>query len=220
ATLSDLADQLEAVFIRLGEAYETLKNPRQRADYEARLSRERARMEAAAGGAPGVPVPAAQAGSSAAPSDPEEDRKAAEDAVRKGAYLFEKEKYYDAIQLLEPAIEVLTGKVQARGRLVLAKAYLKNPNWVKRAEETLLSIVHDDGKNVDRTLDPMRTEAYYLLGTIYRERGLMSRATTMFRKVLELKPDHEEALAEVGPPAVEEEPAPEKGRFWNPFRKG
>jgi tetratricopeptide (TPR) repeat protein len=221
ATLSDLADQLEAVFIRLGEAYETLKNRGQRADYEARLSRERARMEAATGGAPGVPLPAAQAGSalSAAATDPEEDRKAAEDAVRKGAYLFEKEKYYDAIQLLEPAIEVLTGKVQARGRLVLAKAYLKNPNWVKRAEETLLSIVHDDGKNVDRTLDPMRTDAYYLLGTIYRERGLMSRATSMFRRVLELKPDHEEALAEVGPPAVEEEPAPEKGGFFKRFRK-
>ena len=80
--------------------------------------------------------------------------------------------------------------MQIRARLVLAKAYLKNPKWVKRAEETLLGIVHDDAQNV---------EAHYLLGTIYRDRGLKSRATTMFRKVLELKPDHEEALAALGP---------------------
>jgi curved DNA-binding protein CbpA len=43
ATLADLVDQLEAVFIRLGEAYEVLKTPRLRADYEERLGRQRPR---------------------------------------------------------------------------------------------------------------------------------------------------------------------------------
>jgi tetratricopeptide (TPR) repeat protein len=174
-------------------------------------------LEATAGPgtAPGPAAPAAHAGpasAEAAAADPEEEKKAAEDAVRKGAFLFEKEKYYDAIQLLEPAIEKLTGKVQARGRLVLAKAYLKNPKWVKRAEETLQSLVHDDPQNV---------EAYYLLGAIYRDTGFKSRSTSMFRRVLELKPDHEEALAAIGPLPTEEASAPEGGGFFGKlFRKG
>ena len=205
STLADLVDQLEAVFIRLGEAYETLKTPRLRADYEERLGRQRARFE----GTPSAPGPSASGGAPGDPSgpgasdDPEEERKAAEDAVRRAAWMFEKEKYYDAIQLLEPVLDKIQGKVQIRGRLVLAKAYLKNPKWVKRAEETLQGIVHDDPQNV---------EAYYLLGTIYRDRGLKSRATSMFRKVLELKPDHEEALAEIGPLPTGGAGAPRRGR--------
>jgi tetratricopeptide (TPR) repeat protein len=213
ATLADLVDQLEAVFIRLGEAYEVLKNPRLRADYEERLSRQRPRSErgpqAPGPGAPGVSPAGAD------PVDPEEERKAAEDAVRKASYLFEKEKYFDAIQILEGVLDKIQGKVQIRGRLVLAKAYLKNPKWVKRAEETLLGIVHEDAQNV---------EAYYLLATIYRDRGLKSRATTMLRKVLDLKPDHEEALAALGslPPEIPEPPTEGGGGglLGKLFRKG
>jgi Domain of unknown function (DUF4388)/DnaJ domain len=183
STLSDLVDQLEAVFIRLGEAYETLKSPRSRADYEERLGRQRPRGEGPAAPTGGMPAPA-QA------QDLEAERQEAEDAVRKAGWYFEKEKFFDAIQLLEPTLEKLEGKIQLRARVLLAKSYLKNPKWVKRAEETLLGVVHDDAQNV---------EAHFLLGTIYRDRGLKSRATTMFKKVLELKPDHEEALAAVGP---------------------
>lgn len=194
ATLSDLVDQLEAVFIRLGEAYETLKNPRSRADYEERLGRQRPRgagpASAPAGPESAVPAP-----------DLEAERKEAEDAVRKAGWYFEKEKFFDAIQLLEPAIEKVEGKVQLRARVLLAKSYLKNPNWLKRAEETLLAVVHDDAQNV---------EAHFLLATIYRDRGLKSRATSSFKRVLELKPDHEEALAAVGP-LLPDEPEPGGG---------
>jgi tetratricopeptide (TPR) repeat protein len=215
ATLSDLVDQLEAVFIRLGEAYETLKNPRLRADYEERLGRLRPRPEGGAGPLMGVSGPPAGA-PAAAPSDPEDERRAAEEAVRRANWYFEKEKYYDAIQLLEPMVEKLSGKLQTRARLVLAKSYVKNPKWLKRGEETLQTIVHDDPQNVD---------AYYLLGTIYRDRGLKARATSMIRKVLDLKPDHEEALAAIGPltadaPPPAEAPPGGGGLFGKLFRKG
>jgi len=200
STLSDLVDQLEAVFIRLGEAYETLRNPRARGEYEERLGRQRPRAEAkGAAGSGAVPVEPEQT------RDVEAERKEAEDAVRKAGWYFEKGQTFDAIKLLEPAIERLAalddkvpGKLQLRARILLAKAYLKNPNWVKQAEQLLQGVVHDDAQNV---------EGHFLLGTIYRERGLKSRATSMFRKVLELKPDHEEALAEVGP-LTPAEPAP------------
>jgi lipopolysaccharide biosynthesis regulator YciM len=73
--------------------------------------------------------------------------------------------------------------------------------WAKRAEEELLAAAREDPKSVD---------AHFILGTIYKERGLSSRALSMFRKVLELKPDHEEALvlvASAAPPT----PLPEEG---------
>jgi hypothetical protein len=215
SALADLVDQLEAVFIRLGEAYEILKTPRLRADYEERLGRQRPRPEG--GAAVAGAGPSGGPGSSPAQaegSDPEEEKKAAEDAVRRAAWMFEKEKYFDAIQLLEGVLDKVQGKVQIRGRLVLAKAYMKNPKWVKSGEKTLQGIVHDDPQNV---------EAHYLLGTIYRDQGLKSRTTAMFRKVLELKPDHEEALAAIGslpPEAPEPPPQGGGGLLGKLFRKG
>ena len=213
STLSDLVDKLEAVFIRLGEAYETLKDPQSRGKYEERLGRPRARD-----GGPVVSGESAASSPNANASDPENLHKEAEEAIRKAGWYFEKDKFYDAIQLLEPAIEKLAaiekvaGKLQLRARVLLARSYLKNPNWVKRAEETLLGVVHDDAQNV---------EAHFLLGSIYRERGQKLRATSMFKKVLELKPDHEEAQAAVGPLLP---PAPEPpgggGLLGKLFRKG
>jgi tetratricopeptide (TPR) repeat protein len=203
ATLSDLADMLEAVFIRLGEAYETLKNARTRAEYEERLGRQRA-------GDKGVATPGD--GSGGVVADPEADRRMAEEAVRRGASFYEKEKYWDAIQVLEPALEHLNGKMLQRARIVLAKAYVKNPKWLKRGEETLQTVVRDD---------PQHVEAHFLLGTLYRDSGLKSRATSMFRRVLELKPDHEEALAAIGPLAPPEpEAAQGAGLLGKLFRKG
>jgi curved DNA-binding protein CbpA len=212
ATLSDLVDMLEAVFIRLGEAYETLKNPRARADYEERLGRQRPRAEVVAGGAD-QKTSAASAAPAAAAADPAAERAAAENDLRKAGWFFEKEKFYDAIQLLEPALERLEGKAQIRARVLLAKAYMKNPKWLKRGEETLQGVVQSDPQNI---------EAYLLLGGLFRDRGLKSRASAMFRKVLELKPDHEEALAEVGPLPTAEAPPPagSGGLLGKLFRRG
>src|SRR4029453_788335 len=37
AVLEDIKDKLDAIFIRLGEAYDVLRNPRMRASYESGL---------------------------------------------------------------------------------------------------------------------------------------------------------------------------------------
>jgi len=175
STVADLVDRQEAVFIRLGEAYETLRNARSRKDYEKRLEQARPRAGArTAAGSAAVHAPLAAA------SDPEADRKVAEEALRRGSWFYEEEKYWDAIQVLEPALELLNGKPLQRARVVLAKAYMKNPKWVRRGEETLQAVIQDDAQNV---------EAYYLLGVLYRDGGLKSRATTMFRKVRQLAED-------------------------------
>jgi hypothetical protein len=188
AALADLRDKLEAVFIRLGEAYEVLRNPRTRASYEETLGRSAPRP--AASGPPPPPAPEPK-------PDPAAEARAAEMAIRQAEKYIEKEKYWEAIQLLEPAVEVVQGKPRQRGRVLLARAYLKNPKWVKRAEEVLLLVLQDEPQNVDALL---------MLGRIYKNSGLKSRSVSMFKKVLELKPDHEEAKAELGDQLAEPEP--------------
>lgn len=191
ASLGDLRDKLEAVFIRLGQAYEVLKNPKTRASYEERLG-SRGFGPAIAPLPPEPPAP---------PPDPAEELRKAQEAIRIGEKLYEKEKFWDAIQVLEPAVPIVSGRMKQRGHVALARCYLKNPNWAKRAEEQLLGAAREDPKNVD---------AHFILGTIYKERGLHSRALSMFRKVVEINPDHEEAqaiLAAAAPPV----PPPDEG---------
>jgi cytochrome c-type biogenesis protein CcmH/NrfG len=70
--------------------------------------------------------------------------------------------------------------------VLLAVAYLKNPNWARRAEGVLQTVLAGD---------PHNTDALYLLGNLYREKGLDRRAETMLRRVLDIKPSHRLATA-------------------------
>jgi tetratricopeptide (TPR) repeat protein len=215
ASLGDLRDDLEAVFIRLGEAYEVLRDPRKRGDYEERLGRQRPK--------PGAPAGETTAGSAAPPPlepsateparDPEEEARLAEESIRRAAKLFEQEKYWDAIQLLVPAVEAVTGKARLRGQLLLARSRAKNPKWVKEAEEVLLTATRES---------PQAVDAWVLLGELYAQKGLRTRAVSMYRKALELKPDHEEAARYLRANAPEPEPPGENGGglLGRLFKKG
>jgi Tfp pilus assembly protein PilF len=122
--------------------------------------------------------------------------------VAEAAALLEKEAYWDAIQKIEPVLETLTGPPRLKAQLVLARCYLQNPHWVKEAKETLETAARENPESV---------EVYSLLGSFYRKAGLRARAASMYRRVLELRPDDEDAaaaLAELAPPA--EEPPPEE----------
>jgi curved DNA-binding protein CbpA len=176
AALHDLRDKLEAVFIRLGEAYEVLRNATLRASYERQL------------GAPG--------GAGAAGGAYDLARQA-EEAIRRAAVSVAEERYWEAIQLLETSIMRVEGPVKQTGRILLARAYAKNPNWVKQGEQLLQQVIQEDPGNVD---------AYFHLAGIYRAGGLRSRSATMLRRALELNPEHEPARAQLE--ALEDEPAP------------
>ena len=212
-SLGDLRDKLEAVFIRLGEAYDVLRDPRRRGDYEERLGRQRPKPAAAPAGGVAEPENAPPE----PPRDPEEEARLAEEAVRQAAKLVEQEKYWDAIQKLEPAVEAAQGKARLRARVLLARCYVKNPKWAKSAEAMLLAATREE---------PRAVEPWALLGAFYAEKGLRTRATAMYRKALELNPDHEEAaryLAQNAPPP--EPPEDEGGEgggglLGRLFRKG
>jgi hypothetical protein len=183
ASLGDLRDKLEAVFIRLGEAYEVLRDADRRREYEEKLGRARP---------PAPPGPSGGEETAPAP-DPGEEAKRMETAILRAERLYDKERYWDAIQLVEPILVRVPPKMRVRAHLVLARAYLKNPNWTRRGEETLLAALRYDHE---------AAEAYALLGTLYKDRGLRARAAGMFKRVLQLRPDDEETkrhLAELQP---------------------
>ncbi len=127
----------------------------------------------------------------AAPPEPPEPYVTAEETLHQAQLLLSQARYWDAIQVLEAAVpQMEPRRHQHRGRILLARAYAKNPNWVRRAEETLQNVVREDPVNVD---------AHYELGVLYKAGGLAARAQAMFRRVVELRPDHREAAAELGP---------------------
>ncbi len=220
ASLADLASQIEAVFIRIGQAYETLRNPKSRGQYEERLGSTRsgsmfqtpAAQRSTAGAEAKTPEPP--------PPEPRKERDPATQAqllgvaMKQADRLLIQDKFWDVIQTLEPFLtdaDIPKSRLTSRAQVLIAKAYLKNPKWVKRAEDELQKAVSGDANNA---------EAYFLLAGIYRSGGLKSRATAMYKKAVELKPDYDEAalaLNELG--GAEATPPPGGGFFKKLFNK-
>jgi tetratricopeptide (TPR) repeat protein len=199
--LAGLRDILEAIFIRIGEAWEVLGDAQSRAAYEARFGVVRRPVaervepvpEMTERPAPAAPTPARSAPPPGPPAkvEPEPEAYVApEDTLGTANLLLAQARYWDVIQMLEAAIpRMQPQRHQLRGRILLARAYAKNPNWVRRAEETLHAVMREDPNNAD---------APYELGLLYKAGGLAVRAQAMFRRTIELRPDHREAAAELG----------------------
>jgi hypothetical protein len=196
ARLDDMHDYLEAIFIRVGEAWEVLGDARSRASYEARSGVVRRPREAkpsppaASAVLPRPAAPAAPAPAAPPATPPAPDYVPPEEILFRARLLISQARYWDAIQVLESTVPQMEPiRNQHKGRILLAKAYAKNPNWVRRAEEYLHAVVREDPNNV---------EAHYELGRLYKQVGQAARAQAAFRRVVELKPEHREATAELG----------------------
>jgi hypothetical protein len=176
-SLEDLRDKRSIVFIRLGEAYETLRNPTSRKRYETAFPPRR--------GVPRAEPPRPETPIKREPPDPAIDEQKAAQEFAKAQRLMGEEKYWDAIQLLEEAIPRLEATASRRARVMLARAYMKNPKWRHRAEEVLGQVVREA---------PDAPEPYLVLGELYRGAQLRARAAAMYRKALQLSPRNEEAL--------------------------
>jgi tetratricopeptide (TPR) repeat protein len=123
---------------------------------------------------------------------------------------FERGDYWEAIQQLEPMVQRAEGPTLARANMLLARAYMKNPKWRKRAESVLQSVLDQN---------PRHIAACLALAGLYRDAHLPARAKSLYRKVLTIQPDHAEALqalAELEPPP---EPAPAPSGLSGLFRR-
>jgi curved DNA-binding protein CbpA len=180
---ADLKLELQALFIRVGEAYEALRHRARRTRYAAELAPEASQPAREASS----PAPTRSAQQAA--TDAIENALMAEDAILRADQHILESRYWDAIQILEAVIPwILSQSLKHAAQVRLARAYAKNPYWVRRGEDLLQRVVRED---------PSRADAYFVLGTIYRENGLRNRAISMFRKVLDLKPNHGPAAAEI-----------------------
>ena len=209
--LTDLGEAIQVVFARLGAAFDVLGQAKTRAAYEATLAPAKRefgetttdtppegttrRAPPSVPGAPLHPVPVPS-------QSPEDLAWRAEENLKRAEEMLGEGKFWDTIQLLESQVSWLAGRARHRGRLVLAQAYLHNPKWLHRGEETLRTVIRED---------PLNVEAYYLLGTIYKSSGLTTRAAGMFRKALELRPTHRPAADELA--ALDKAPPPPRRWF-------
>ena len=115
--------------------------------------------------------------------------------------LFENEEYWETIQQLEPMVRRAEEPTRARARMLLARAYMKNPQWRKRAEGVLQSVLDENPRDVAACL---------VLAELYRDANLPARARALYRKVLDIQPWHAAALKALAAlePQAEEARAP------------
>jgi Flp pilus assembly protein TadD len=118
----------------------------------------------------------------------------AEETLAKAEREMADERPAEAARVLESLVDLVEGDLRRRVRRLLAQALLADPRSEKRGESQLHILVAETPDDV---------EAYFLLGKVYRGRGLRSRADAMFRRVLDLKPGHTGALAAITPPTTE-----------------
>ena len=204
-SLEDLREKRSAVFIRLGEAYETLRSPTSRTRYETAFPPRRGPRR----DSPPTPVPPPAPGPPPAiVHDPAREMEMAGRELAKAQRLMTEEKYWDAIQILEPAIPLMEATASRRARVLLARAYMKNPKWRHRAEELLGNVVREA---------PDSPEPYLVLGELYRGAQLRARAAAMYRKALQLSPRNEEALNALR--AIDAEDLPSGGGDSAPDKK-
>ncbi len=190
--LAEVTEQREAVFARVREAYEVLRDARHRAEYEAELRRRKphAFSSLEAGARSGAPS------HSPNPNEPPDQVIAnAEELIRDG-------QHGEAIQLIEPVLPRVEGALRVRALVALAKATMKYPEWLRRAEGHLQEVLREDPAHVP---DAVRLETYLLLGDIYRASELPVRAAAMYRKALTVQPGNKHATREL---AALEGPAP------------
>jgi serine/threonine protein kinase/cytochrome c-type biogenesis protein CcmH/NrfG len=187
--LSELQEKRDAVFVRLGHAYETLRTTAGRARYAASLNTPKAPSNS-------TEEPFSEAAHAAWLAH--ESLLSAEEHHREG-------RYWDAIQLLESTIPRLEGAEKLRARVALARAQMKNPNWVKRAEESLHALLQEHPHSVDAVL---------VLAELYRSTQMRSRALAMYRRALEIDRDNKDAQAAVRFLQSAEQPSPETGKLF------
>jgi tetratricopeptide (TPR) repeat protein len=108
--------------------------------------------------------------------------------MKRAEGMLREERYWEVIQLLEPLLTSVSGRMLGRARLLLAQALMKNPHWLKRAAEQLQMVIDAEPRNGDACL---------MQGIVYKAIGLNQRAAAMLRRALELMPGNADAHREL-----------------------
>lgn len=112
--------------------------------------------------------------------------KKADTKFRQAKTLYGQARFEDAIVLLEEAIRL--NRTKGAYPLLLALTEMKIPAMRKKAEEHFLKAIE---------LESWNPECYVGLGMLYKQEGMILKATKYFQKALEYDGDHEAALREL-----------------------
>jgi curved DNA-binding protein CbpA len=214
---AEFRSKLEALFARITQAYETLKEPPTRAQYDDRLRKPSGPLQ---GRDPLATTPlilpseerkpltgdlnqqAAQPASasvSPAPSaetvaqEPQQAARAAspgqtaEQLYGQGRARFDRKEYHAAVHLLREAIKLDASKPQYHFHLGIA--LIRNPRTRREAEQHLSRAAE---------LDPYNAQMRVKLGMLYKESGLTKKAEHYFREAMQLDPENRAAARELG----------------------
>lgn len=157
------------VFARVSEAHETLSDPEQRRNYLKQLEKRKSAHA---------------------------DRQAvtrivsAEQQYRKAEDLVRRRQYPEAIEALEWALKLDPEEGEFHALLGWAR-FLTSPKDATARDEALEHLQ----KAI--ALAPKSPSGYYFSGKLYKACEELEKAEKMFRKVLELRPNHVEATQEV-----------------------
>ncbi len=111
------------------------------------------------------------------------DEELAIQTYRRAFYLFNNQKYSEVIRLIKNVLSY--NKLNAKTRLLLAKAEAKIDTYKKDAEKDLLNLIQQE---------PWMKEAYHQLLLLYEEENLTTRAVPVIKKALQYFPNDETFL--------------------------
>jgi tetratricopeptide (TPR) repeat protein len=174
----DLKDKLQAIFIRLNEAYRSLQS--------APPTPPRSRLSVGASDRPASAATASHAPARAARDEKAVARESVERAIALACDQLASGDPEAAITALHDVFLRADGRLRQRVRLLLARAYSSDPRWKTYAVRLLRELLHET---------PADAEALVLQAELYRREGLLARAEATLRRALSSDPESVEARA-------------------------
>jgi curved DNA-binding protein CbpA len=168
----ELRSQVESAFARIAQAYETLGDPRLRAEYDRPKTRP--------GTTRGTQSTSSPSGSR--PVMPTGETSKAETSFQRGMKALQNQMSDEALRSFAEA--AMLEPRQARYRAYYGQALSKQPNTRRIAETELLAALALESKNVEYRV---------MLARLYSDLGLRRRAEGELAKALAIDPKHEGA---------------------------
>ncbi|MBL8152283.1 MAG: hypothetical protein JNN15_20350, partial [Blastocatellia bacterium] len=206
---AELKNDLEKVFAKITEAYEKLKDSDQRKIYDEKIrgkaesspqppppqtqisrpapqapvasttSPPQATSRPVTASATSIPTPATNAKGNKPPN-------VAEATFAQGKMAYDRGDFVRAAYLLRESVSNSPENKQYRQLLV--QTLMRNPKWFKEAEDHLTDLIQDE---------PMNATYHLMLGQIYKEGGMKTRAASKFKEALSIDPVNRKAIKEL-----------------------
>lgn len=166
--MGEVKDQLEELFQRITEAYDTLLMERKRKEYDLMLIVSKY----------GKKQPTA--------ASEESDEVRAVQQFQRGQEAIKRGDHREAVHSLQWAVRL--NPKQAKYYAALGNALSKIPRRLHDAEQNLLKAIE---------LEPSNAQNHVILGWLYKDGKLNQRAIRQFEEALVLDPDNQQAKAEL-----------------------